>query len=130
MQKSDPAAKITPRLSAALASGAAESGATVDVVVELEPLAVPPGTNRQARIDTMKERFQGDLDAITRQIDDAGGEVTGGAWINRTVRGRVPMDKVRSIASDDTVVRIDLPSSLEAERPSTSRHADEEHGAS
>ena len=137
MQRGDPAAKITPRLSAALADRG-EGAAHVDVVVELEPMPVPTSGSRQERMETMRRTFEGGLQAVTRQIEAAGGDVLGGAWINRTVRGRIPADQVGRLAEDDAGVRIDLPSSLEAESPSTSasasastsQPADEEHGAS
>ena len=136
----DPQGKITPRLSEAIAgqlgdvaarqaptpSGAgpgsrsgpradAETGSDqpLEVVVELQPVPIPTAGTRQERMAAMQRTFERDLAAVSRQIEAAGGDVLGGAWLNRTVRGRLPADQVGRLAEEEAVVRIDLPSTLE-----------------
>jgi hypothetical protein len=85
----------------------------VEVVVELEPVPIPTTGTRQERMEALQRTFERDLAAVSREIEAAGGDVLGGAWINRTVRGRLPADQVGRLAEEEAVVRIDLPSTLE-----------------
>jgi hypothetical protein len=107
--------KISPRLLAVLVEGPPDDACLIEVVVELQRLGVPAEGKRQERMAAMQESFQRASESVTRQITQAGGQVLGHAWINRTVRGRIPADQLPVLASDDVVVRIDVPSSLKAD---------------
>lgn len=108
----DPAGKVTARLSERLGSEPAVD--TVEVIVELRPLR-PAGTGtRKDRIAALRDEFDVEVRPVADRIAEVGGEVLGTAWINQTVRGRIPSSAVERVAAVDAVVSIDLPRPLEA----------------
>jgi hypothetical protein len=113
--------KLTPGLASRLRS--ARAGELVDVVVELTPSStasarIQPGS-RAERIAVLKDTFGEDVQPVTTVIGAVGGEVLGTAWINRTVRGRVPIEGVDQLSEVDAVRLLDLPHSIE---PDASSH--------
>ena len=93
----------------------------LDVVIELRPESEPKAQQPQSRaekIAALKQTFLRDLAAVEQVVRNAGGELTGQAWINRTVRARVPTDCVQKLAEHEQVARVDVPHALE---PDTSR---------
>lgn len=82
----------------------------VDIIVELEPPASKPPT-----LSATVARFKETSIPVTRTIEQVGGEVIGSAWINSTVRARVPASAVLKVAALQIVERIDVPSQLRAE---------------
>jgi hypothetical protein len=92
---------------------AEDPGRPVDVVVELVPVDVPTEGTRRERTAAMKETFERDLASVAERIEAAGGEVLESAWINQTVRSRIPAGQVPEVAEADAVSRVDLPTTLE-----------------
>ena len=50
---------------------------------------------------------------VEKQILSAGGEITGAAWINRTLRARVPARSIRKLCKESTVTAVDVPRAVE-----------------
>ena len=87
----------------------------VEVVIELSGAAEPlaGGGTRQERIAAAKSSVERDLAAVSDRIRAAGGEVFETAWLNKTLRGRLPAATVARIAEDDAIAAIDLPHAIE-----------------
>lgn len=106
-------AKLSQRLVEEL--GAVDEASEVEVVVELQPVQTPQAGSRQERIAAMKERFERELRPVAERIAQAGGRVVETAWLNQTIRSRLPAGEVPRVAEDEAVGAIDLPRRLEAE---------------
>jgi hypothetical protein len=110
------AAKLKPDLTTRLAQAAAED--VLDVVVEMdaqtEPAAAAP-QSRSEQITLRKEKFDHDVVPVEEAIHEAGGEVVGRAWINQTVRARVPAQGVEQLSEHEKVAALDVPRRLEAD---------------
>ena len=100
--------KLSPKLTEALQNSSAEG--SLDVVVELhepEP-AAPAGTGRAEQIAARKEAFSIGADAIAGKILSLGGEVTGQAWINNTMRARLTKKMVSTLSEAPNVKALQL----------------------
>ena len=106
--------KVTEDLRKELEKSAASE--MLDVVIELrqenEPKAQQPQT-RAEKIATLKENFSRDLAPVEQVVRNAGGELTGQAWINRTVRARVPTECVKQLSEHEQVAKVDVPHAIE-----------------
>jgi hypothetical protein len=101
-------ANITPDLAAEVE--AAESSNMLDVVVELN------GDLEEATdIAAAKAAFERAATPVSEVIAGSGGEVLEGAWINHTLRARVPAGAVSDVAGADGVSVVDVPHALQAE---------------
>ena len=105
--------KLSPRLQQEL--DAIDDSSPVEVIVELQPLDLPKTGSRQERMAAAKRRFELEVQSVVDKITEAGGQVLETAWLNQTVRSRIPAGGVPSLAEDDTVSGIDLPSRLAPE---------------
>ncbi len=109
--------KISESLAARLLGSADDD--FVDLVVELAappPSAIPAGeTSRRERIAAVKAAFETGSRPLVTQIEGAGGEVTGSAWINQTVRARLPKRAVAAVTDREEVRRLDTARRLEAD---------------
>ena len=88
----------------------------LDVVIELRPENEPKTRqpqNRAEKIATLKENFIRDLAPVEQAVRDAGGELTGQAWINRTVRARVPSECLKQLSEQEQVAKLDVPHAIE-----------------
>lgn len=88
----------------------------LDVVIELRPETEPKALQPQSRaekIAALKENFIRDLAPVEEAVRNAGGELTGQAWINRTVRARVPTDCVKQLSEQEQVAKVDVPHAIE-----------------
>lgn len=104
----DPRTKITSDLAAEV--DAAESSSLLDVVVELagdEPEA--------ADLAAAKAAFARAAEPVTELISASGGLVLEGAWLNHTLRARVPARAVSEVAGADGVSAVDVPHRIEAD---------------
>jgi hypothetical protein len=99
--------KITSDLAAEL--DAADSANLVDVVVEL--VGEPEGDDMSAARDA----FERAAAPVSQVISGVGGEILGGAWLNQTLRARVPAEAVGQVADADGVSLVDVPHALEAD---------------
>jgi hypothetical protein len=88
----------------------ADGGDLVDVIVELE---APP--SKPSNVAASMAKFKESSAPVTGSIEQMGGQVLGFAWINSTVRARVPARAVCKLAAMRNVERIDVPHALKAE---------------
>jgi hypothetical protein len=95
--------KIAPALDSVKSVGSPEE--LVDVVVELTGDA-QGGHND---IPALKAGFAKLSRPVSRVINDLGGEVLGEAWINRTLRARVPGSRIEDLSTLDEVSLVDVP---------------------
>ena len=89
----------------------------LDVVVELrqtEPLR--DEGHRQARMQALKTAFERSSADVERTVLAEGGEVVDRAWINRTVRARIPANAIARLAQHDEVSVIDVPHAIEPDQ--------------
>jgi hypothetical protein len=94
----------------------ADDDGLVEVVVELDsPDAPGPAErgDRRAAMDAMKKGFQAAAAPIEKRIVSAGGEITGAAWINRTLRARVPARSIAKLSEESAVAAVDVPRAVE-----------------
>ena len=101
-----------PKISASLADRLANGPeGNVELIVELQP--IPPtqigAGAREEYIATLREAFEREAAPVEAAIQEAGGEVLAGAWLNQTLKVRVPAEKVADLAAIDEVVLLDLP---------------------
>jgi hypothetical protein len=99
-----PGDSIAPRLAERLAQG---PGGDLDVVVEL---SAPPAEGRD--LASLREAFEECSLTVEQRIRELGGRVEAGAWINATLRARLPSGRVAELARDPKVQAVDLPSEL------------------
>lgn len=97
--------KLSKGLASRLESVSADD--MIDIVVELEPPASKP-TNVSATVAQFKETSE----PVTGTIEETGGKVLGTAWINSTVRARIPASAITRVAALQHVERIDVPNAL------------------
>ena len=108
--------KVSPRLAAeAAAKGPYEH---IDVVIGLRTPKTPERkeTSRAVKIAAMKSAFDKDVEPVLKHVSSVGGEVIATAWINSTVRGRVPANRLSEIADDENVEIVDLQPALQLEK--------------
>ncbi|MFP5317386.1 MAG: hypothetical protein ACLGI2_03720 [Acidimicrobiia bacterium] len=87
----------------------------VDVVIEVagpSPEHTAPGPSRSARAAALGDAFARAAGPVERAVEAAGGVVTGRAWVNGTVRARVPAAALETLAALDGVVSLGPPRPL------------------
>jgi hypothetical protein len=77
------------------------------VIVELEP----PSPERVSA-DELKVAFRQVADPVAEAIAGLGGEVKGEAWINSTLRARVPAASLGDLSELEPVAALDVPHQL------------------
>ena len=90
----------------------------VDVVVELSPGSAPEPSrklSRQERVSFLKEMFSRDAGPVEEIIEKTGGQVTGRAWINQTLRATVPAEALKQLSKLEQVGSLDVPHRLESD---------------
>jgi hypothetical protein len=91
----------------------------VDVVFELNTnaneSAAEAGVTRAEKIAAMKASFAQDLEEVEQTIRNLGGEITGKAWINGSIRATIPAGGVDRVAELDRVRIADVPHAIERE---------------
>jgi hypothetical protein len=111
--------KLTPKLVEQI--GKTGAGDMLEIIVELDPARgrdIVSGSgkmSRQERIAKLQEDFAEQSAAVASKIAEAGGEVLGQAWINKTLKARVPAGSIDRICDDNEVTAVDLPEKIEAE---------------
>jgi hypothetical protein len=108
--------KVTSALASQIEE--ADDDGLLDVVVELDEPETPapvPRADRRAAMEAMKEKFDADAEPVQRSIRSCGGEVIGAAWINRTLRARVPARSIAKLSEEARVAAVDVPRPLEPE---------------
>lgn len=111
--------KLTPKLAEHIEKTGA--GDMLEIIVELdqargkEIISGSGDMSRQERIAKLQEDFADQSAAVTSRIAEVGGEVLGQAWINKTLKARVPVESIQRISDDDEVTAVDLPETIQAE---------------
>ena len=111
---------MTPAV-AALARSSRSSEDTLDVVLELaQPDAAPSaggdrGPSRAERIAQQKASFEAAAEPVKAIVRQAGGSVEGEAWINCTIKARIPTRAIERLQEVDSIIAIDLPHRLDRE---------------
>ncbi len=109
----------TTKVTADLATQLKQNGlGVVDLILELRPPTDAPDVRshtRSERIATLKEAFARHVAPVEDAIQKAGGNVTGCAWINHTVRARVPSRCVAQLAELEEVKVLDIPHPLQTD---------------
>jgi hypothetical protein len=84
--------------------------AVLDVIVELAPEATKVRT-----VPERREAFEKAVEPVHDAIVRCGGEVVGSAWLNRTVRAKVPAVKVSALGDLHEVATLDIPHRIHRE---------------
>jgi hypothetical protein len=122
----EPSRKVTPEAMAKIKS---DEGDTVELIVELncEPGDAGAGSSRAERVAAARRVFDAVATGVSERIAELGGEVVDRAWINQTLRSRLPRESVEVLADDDDVLLVDALRELDldvphhAERPDTTK---------
>lgn len=108
------AAKLTPDLATRLAQADADD--VLEVILELGPQSEPPAAapqSREEQIALRKEAFNHYAAPVEEAIHEAGGEVAGRAWLNQTVKARVPAQGIEQLSELEKVAALDVPHRLQ-----------------
>ena len=114
--------KISPALSERLQGAGGDD--VFEVVIELRPLQSSSGVrgggiraagSSRPSMQAAKASFTREISPIVRRVQRAGGEVIGAAWLNRTLKARVPARGVEPLTDLAGVVAVDAPRVLQAE---------------
>lgn len=114
---------MTFKVSRNLAERLKEANASdeVEIILELHPPSEPETAkesghlSRSEMIAAKKEAFSRSVTPIEETIRKLGGEITGRAWINQTVRARVPAQSVEELSGREEVAALDTPNPLKRE---------------
>lgn len=93
--------KITPALDERIRAEADDR--LLDVVVELA------GDAPEGGMPELRQAFRDAAAPVEERIARAGGEVLDGAWLNRTLRAKVPAARLRELGDLDQVAALDVP---------------------
>lgn len=112
--------KLTDKLVEHIGKAAAED--MLEVILELDPtrgreiIAESGEMSRQDRIAKLREDFTRQAASVASAIEKAGGEIIDEAWINKTLKVRLPVESIGQITDDETVTSVDLPETIELEK--------------
>lgn len=107
-----------PKLSSDLRQrlAATPKGHSVEVVVEVGKkaggAAEPPSGDRAQKIAAMKQSFSVSAEPIERAIESSGGTVIDRAWINQSLKVRMPREAVEALGEREDVERVDTPRTI------------------
>ncbi len=94
-------------------TGKAEDADLIEVVVELRPVADAGALLPKARrIESMKAAFDRETAPVEQWVSGVGGAVTGRAWINHSLKVRVPAGAVTRLKELPEVAAVELPRAL------------------
>ena len=112
------AAKLSAELEQRLQG--ADASTLLDIVVELRSALEESGpggmASRAERIAARKADAERCFAPLEEAIVRVGGEVTGHAWINKTLRARLPAKEVLSLCRREEIATLDIPHGLQAEQ--------------
>jgi hypothetical protein len=109
--------KLTEKLAEHIEKAA--EGDMLDLIVELDPargqeiLATSQGISRAERIEKLKEDFTRQTAAVVSTIAEAGGEILDQAWVNKTLKVRIPVESIAQITEEKEVAAVDIPGTIE-----------------
>jgi hypothetical protein len=108
--------KLTKQLRDRLDSTPEDS--LIEVVLEISPGQPQPskaGTTRQEKIAAGRKQFLETVAPVEQRIQKMGGEVLDHAWLNQTLRVRVPAGTVDQLTEPECVASVDTPAPLARE---------------
>ena len=106
--------KFSPKLASTLQK--LDPQENIDIVVEMPHFVDPiSGCSRQEKIAKMKTAFDKNAKTIEEVIQQTGGKILDRAWINQTMKARVPARSLYQLRYLKEVSAIDLPKFLEPE---------------
>lgn len=108
------ASKLTSSLASRIQR--VEADDLVDVILELQPIdpsIASHARSRSERIAAHQEAFSRESQPVETVIRQCGGEVIGSAWINQTVRARVPAKVLGQLSDLEPVALLDVPRTIE-----------------
>ncbi len=112
---------MTSKLTTPLAKQLEEAGASdlLEIILELRPQAESATAqgkqSRSEKIAALKDAFSREMTPIEEAVRKVGGEVTGRAWINQTVRARVPAQRVKELSEYEKIVTLDIPHPIKSD---------------
>ncbi len=110
-----------PKLSSDLRQqlAATAEGHSVEVVVEVGRKAAvaagPAPGDRAQKIAALKQSFSISAEPIERAIVSSGGTVIDRAWINQSLKVRLPREAVEALSEREDVDRVDTPRTIKPE---------------
>jgi hypothetical protein len=109
--------KLTEKLAEKLEK--TDASDLLEIILELgsksESSSQPPAQETRSRgekIAALKEAFSRDAAPIEEAVRRVGGEVTGRAWINKTMRARVPAQSVKELSEHEKIAALDTPNPI------------------
>lgn len=83
----------------------------IEVIVELknDPNHLASLISRQAKITNIKISFSEQLESINNVLKNTGGIILDTAWINKTIKVRIPVNGLNELANIQSIKIIDLP---------------------
>lgn len=114
---------MTTKLTAKLSEHLEKADVTdlLEVILELHPqaesaaAAMQETRSRSEKIAALKEAFSREVTPVEEAVRQMGGEVTGRAWINQTVRARVPVERVRELSEHEKIAALDIPHPIKSD---------------
>jgi hypothetical protein len=103
-------AELHPRLRTVLENPTASD--SLVVIIELPTVVVEPRGSRSERTARAMSAFRAIADPVKAAVERLGGEVIDEAWINSTIKCRIPATALNALAGRDDIKKIDLPRSL------------------
>lgn len=100
---------LNERLSRSAGAGAVEAIIQVTVPASTETL------KRERKIPEYRQAVEEALRPVAILVRDLGGDVLDEAWINATLRVKLPVESFGPLTDDAAVTRVDLPSRLKPE---------------
>lgn len=91
-------------------------GESLEIIVELEPQEadeMPAGLSRREVFSFKEASFERRVAPIEAVIRHQGGTPLGKAWINDTLKARLPRPTIADLAQRSEIARVDLPRPLE-----------------
>jgi len=108
---------LTPGLIERLEAAAGDP--LIDVILEVhaQPAAEPAtrALSRTEAIAATKQRFSEAAAPVEQHVMKLGGEILERAWINGSIRARVPVSSIRQLADAEGIASIDVPHTLTRE---------------
>ena len=87
----------------------------LDVILEIRTAPDVPAPSRAEAIAEKKAGFHSIAAPVKDAVGRCGGTVEGEAWINSTIKCRVPATALRTLSAMQDIVKIDVPHDLSRE---------------
>ena len=106
-------AELHPRLAQMLEDSGAQTW--LDVILELKTAPDEPAASRAEAVARKKAGFHTIAESVKDVVGLCGGTVEGEAWLNSTIKCRVPAGALRALSATPDIVKIDVPHDLSRE---------------